>query len=264
MKASRKLLYFVSLVGLVAHGGPRGGPHRHAVHVAAARRGRWSSAAPPAAPGLVHRRAWPLALILLPLGAYLIARAQLPLPDSVHGLGDHIAFYRSQLRIGAGMYTTRHLPFDLRGAPELRLLLSLVVYLVAATASFVALSLRKALPAIVIALALLGFGLTIDQAGRVLWLPLVFLAMVGCVLALSRSLAATALEGGRRPRRSRRRHRRGAARALAAGHDVRRLQQAVAGLAHLGRQQPPRRHAARLRLDGELPDASSTSSQTAR
>lgn len=187
MKASRKLLYFVSIVGLVGTAALAvdriGTPSMSPLLT-------WSVVIGVAAgaPGLIHRRAWPLALILVPLGAYLILRAQLPLPDSVHGLGDHIAFYRSQLRIGAGMYTTRHLPFDLRGAPELRILLSLVVYLVAATASFVALSMRKALPAIAIALALLGFGLTIDQADRVLWLPFVFLAMVGCVLALSHSL----------------------------------------------------------------------------
>ena len=61
-------------------------------------------------PGLVHRKAWPLALVLLPLGAYLLIRTTLPLPNMVEGLGEQYSFYAEQLREGGAAYLERHLP----------------------------------------------------------------------------------------------------------------------------------------------------------
>ena len=139
-------------------------------------------------PGLVHRRAWPLALVLAPLGAYLMLRAQLSLPPTVHGVWQQLGFFREQLGAGGEAYVTQRLPFDFAAAPELRLLLSFLVYTATAVSAFAALSLRKALPAVVVLLALLGFGLTIDDADKVILLPLTFLLLAGCLLMLSRSL----------------------------------------------------------------------------
>ena len=139
-------------------------------------------------PGLVHRRARPLALVLIPLGAYLMLRAQLSLPPTVHGVWQQIGFFREQLGAGGQAYVTQHLPFDLAGVPELRLLLSFFVYGATALSAFAALSLRRALPAVAILLVLLGFGLTIDATDRVILLPLTFLLLAGCLLMLSRSL----------------------------------------------------------------------------
>ena len=187
MMRSRRLLYLVCLVGLAATAGLAiarvGTPSIAAALV-------WAVivAALAGAPGLVRRRAWPVALVLLPLGAYVVARTQLALPATVHGLGEQWAFYAQQLRDGAHAYATHHLPFDLAAAPELKLLLALLVYWAAAVAAFLALSLRRALPAIAILLALLGLGLTIDESSRVLSLPLLFLLLSGCLLMLSRSL----------------------------------------------------------------------------
>ena len=55
-------------------------------------------------------------------------------------------------------------------------------------AAFIGLSLRKALPAIAIVLVVLGFGFTTDDAARLVWAPLAFLLLAGCMLVLSRSL----------------------------------------------------------------------------
>jgi transglutaminase-like putative cysteine protease len=187
MKISRRLLYLVAFVGMAALSA-----------VALSRIGTPSMASSlfwavvvasvAGAPGLVHRRAWPAALILLPLGAYLVARVQMPLPTTVHGITGQVGFYFDQLGSGAHTYTTHKFPLALGDAADLRLLLSVCLYAATGMAAFVALSFRKALPAIVIALVPLGFGLTVDSAARVIWLPLAFVVLAGCVLMLSRSL----------------------------------------------------------------------------
>ena len=187
MKSSRKLLYFASFVGLAATaavvidriGRPTIAPLLLAAVVAAAVAG---------APGLVHRRAWPIALVLLPLGAYLLLRAQLPIPSHVHGAGQQVGFYLEQLRSAAQTYVRDDFPLDFTAGTNVRILLSLVVYVALGLAAFMALSLGKALPAIVIALVLLGCGFTTDYTAKVVWAPLAFLLLAGCMLALSRSL----------------------------------------------------------------------------
>jgi transglutaminase-like putative cysteine protease len=55
-------------------------------------------------------------------------------------------------------------------------------------AALIALSFRRALPGVVIVLALVGFGLTVDGAHRLVWLPLAFILFAGAVLMFSRSL----------------------------------------------------------------------------
>lgn len=187
MKSSRKLLYFVSFVGLAATGavaidriGSRSiAPLLLATVLAAALAG---------APGLIHRRAWPVALVLLPLGAYLLLRTQLPIPSHVHGVAQQVGFYLEQLRSGARTYARDEFPLDFAAGTNVGILLLLAVYVAMGLAAFMALSLRKALPAIVIVLVVLGFGLTIDDAARLVWAPLAFLLLAGCMLVLSRSL----------------------------------------------------------------------------
>lgn len=187
MKISRRLLYlgsFAGLAGLAAVALSRIGTPSMASQLV------WAvvAASLAGAPGLVHRRAWPATFLLLPLGAYLLARAQLPLPSTVRGIGGQFGFYVDQLYSGAHTYATNRFPLDLGSAPDLRLLLSLSMYAATGLAAFVALSLRKALPAIVVALIPLGFGLTVDSSTRVVWLPLAFVVLAGCMLMLSRSL----------------------------------------------------------------------------
>ena len=139
------------------------------------------------APGLVHRRAWPAALVLIPAGAYLVARAQLPLPAHTHASGE-LTFYLRQLRAGAHAYSIRTLPLDLAGAAGLKLLLVVAVYAATGLAALLAVGLRRPLPAIVVLLIVLGFSLTVDGAGSVVIVPLAFLFLTGCLLALSRSV----------------------------------------------------------------------------
>ena len=140
------------------------------------------------APGLIDRRAWPAALVLLPAGAYLVLRFQTPLPAHLHGLVAQYDFYLAQVRTGAHAYIARTFPFHLADTGQLKLLLALIAYIATGLASLVALSLRRPLPAVVIFLVLLGFSLTVDGAGSVIVLPLAFLFLAGCLLALSRSL----------------------------------------------------------------------------
>src|SRR5512140_3695062 len=100
LTVTRKILYFAAFIGLVA-----------TVAVAVGRIGTPSIATPllwagvtatlAAGAGLVERKAWPAALVLVPLGAYLALRARLPAPPSVDTAGDVLRFYADQLRAGA-------------------------------------------------------------------------------------------------------------------------------------------------------------------
>lgn len=140
------------------------------------------------APGLVHRKAWPVALVLLPLGAYLLIRATLPVPDLVEGLRGQYTFYSEQLREGTAAYLEDIFPLKIGDVPGLRLLIAFSVYVAVGAASFLALSLRKAIPGIVLLMVVLGFSLTVDAEARVIWLAILFLVLAACLLVLSRGL----------------------------------------------------------------------------
>jgi hypothetical protein len=187
MKTARKLLYFGSFVGLAL-----------TLAIVLNRMGRPSiaslllasvlGASLAGAPGLVHRRAWPLALVLLPLGAYLLLRAQVPIPSDVHGLGGQASLLLEQLRSGAKTYQGDGFPLDFAAATHVGLVVSLAVYSAVGLAAFLVLSLRLAVPGLVIFLAMLGFGLTTDGADKMVWAPLIFLLLGSCLLVFSRSL----------------------------------------------------------------------------
>ena len=185
--SARKLLYFLSFAGLAATAvlviDRICTPGIATLLLAAA-----AAAAVAGAPGLVHRRAWPLALVLLPLGAYVLVRAQVPVPAEVHGLAGSFGFLFDQLRAGARAYTHDQFPLALVPGSGVQPLLSLAVYALIWLAAFLALSLRLALPAIAIVLAVLGFGFTTDYVDKLVWAPLAFLLLAGCMLVLSRSL----------------------------------------------------------------------------
>ncbi len=140
------------------------------------------------AAGLVHRKAWPVALLLLPLGAYLLLRTTLPPPELAEGLRGQYAFYSEQLREGGAAYLEDIFPLKIGDVPGLRLLIGFAVYTAVGAAAFLALSLRKAIPGIVVLVVLLGFSLTVDAAARVLWLAVLFLVLAACLLVLSRGL----------------------------------------------------------------------------
>ena len=76
------------------------------------------------AAGLVHRKAWGVSLVLLPLGAYVLFRTVVPPGAAVHGIGGLYHFYVEQFATGAEQYAAKFFPLDLAGAPELRLLLA--------------------------------------------------------------------------------------------------------------------------------------------
>ena len=140
------------------------------------------------APGVIRRRAWPVAVLLLPIGAYLLARVQVPVPPQTDGAGAHLAFYGGQLQAGAAAYARDVFPLQVAGKADLRLVLSLIVYAAVGAAAFFALSLRRPLPAIAILLILAGFGFTTDESARDLWPALAFVLLAGGMLALSRSI----------------------------------------------------------------------------
>jgi transglutaminase-like putative cysteine protease len=140
------------------------------------------------APGLIHRKLWPLSLALLPVGAYLLLRTIMPIPALVEGVGGQYSFYVEQLRLGADAYVSQVFPLSSTDVPELALMLAFSVYWLAGAAAFVSLSLRRPVPGIVLLLVLLGFGLTIDDATRVLWSALLFLVLAACLLVLARGV----------------------------------------------------------------------------
>ena len=159
--------YFASFAALGASRRPRA---RRASRSRASRRVLLAAAVTAAfagAPGLVRRRAWPLALVLLPLGAYLLVRVQVRRPAGRarprrprRRPAGPAAVGRAHVRRTSGSRST-HRPGD-----GLAVLLSLVVYAVVGLAAFLALSLRLALPAVAVLLVALGFALTTDNADR--------------------------------------------------------------------------------------------------
>ena len=187
MKRSRAALYAAAFAGLAATTaivvGSIATPTVAPLLLAAA-----AVATLAGAPGILHRRVWPLALLLFPLGAYLLARAQVPAPVDVHGAGGQLAFYLEQLRAGGRAYARDVFPLEVAAKADVRLVLSLVMYAAVWLAAFLALSLRRPLPAIVLLLVLLGFGFTTDAAARNVWATLAFLLLAGSMLVLARSL----------------------------------------------------------------------------
>ena len=187
MKGPRTALYAVAFAGLAATAagvvGAIATPTIAPLLLAAA-----AVATLAGAPGLIRRRAWPLALVLLPVGAYLLTRAQVPVPTDVHGAGAQLAFYAEELRSGARAYVLDVFPLDVAAKADVRLLLSLVMYAAIWLAALLALSLRKPLPAIVVVIVLLAFGFTTDASTRNVWATMAFLLLAGSMLVLSRSL----------------------------------------------------------------------------
>jgi len=186
MTGLRRLAYLLSFVGLALTGA-----------AALSRDGRpsigaaltWAvlAAALAAAPGLVHRRAWPLALVLFPVGAFLLCRGLASVPTTVHGLGGQLGWYVDQLGAGRDVYQASEFPLDFHTV-SLELLFVMIVYATTWLAGLFALSLRRPLPAVIVVLITVGFGLTVDGSSRVVWLPLAFLVLAGALLVLSRSL----------------------------------------------------------------------------
>ena len=140
------------------------------------------------APGLVHRKAWPLAILLLPVGAYLLLRTTIPPPAAVEGIRAQYHFYVQTLHGGVSAYIATFFPLSLADQPELRLLLAFAVFWVVGIASFVGLSLRRAMPAVALMLVLIGFAFTVDTSARAPRTALLFVILAGCTLVLSRGL----------------------------------------------------------------------------
>ena len=187
MKLARKLLYLASFMLLAAVAALA--MARVALEPMAATFVLAAVAASLAgAPGLFHRRAGPASLVLLPLGAALVMRVQLAPSASSHGIAGRVLFYLDQVRSGLSTYAAQRFPFHLAEAGDLALLLTLAVYAAIGLAAVLALGLRRPLPGIAISLALVGFGLTVDGAERVVWLPFVFAMLAGSTLMVSRSL----------------------------------------------------------------------------
>ena len=141
-----------------------------------------------AAPGLVWRRLWPLAIILLPLGCYFLLRTTLPLPLSVEGFAEQFRFYMGQVQQGGATYKAALFPLPVGDFPELKVLFAFSTYWLMGAAAFLALSLRRAVPAVVLVLALLGYGLTVDASSRVLWPALLFAVLAVCLIVVCRGL----------------------------------------------------------------------------
>jgi protein-glutamine gamma-glutamyltransferase len=151
--------------------------------------------------GIFGRRSWPLAVFLLPLGVYLLARLQIALPAGTDGLRAQATFYAHALSAGSGAYVHEAFPLHVSSA-GVRLLVSLVLYIVIGAAAFLGLSLRRPLAGLVVLLCLAGFGFTTDQSARAPLPAVAFIVLAGGLLALTRPLPrehvrlASAVAGG--------------------------------------------------------------------
>lgn len=184
---TRRALYVVCLLGLatvaVLAVGRLGEPSVTSRLLAAA-----LLATAAGSPGLFHRRAWPVALVLLPLGAYLAVRLAAPLPPDIGGLGAQFGHYAGELRAAADAYAQDSTPLDLALHPEVSLLMVLIVYATTGLASFLALSRSLPVAATAVLLVPFGFGLTVDGSDTAAWLAVLFLLSGAGMLLLSRSL----------------------------------------------------------------------------
>ncbi len=140
------------------------------------------------APGLIHRRVWPLAFVLLPIGCYLLVRTIMPVPEMVDGVAEQYRYYTQQLNLGATAYKTEAFPLDPVATPGLSLLFAFVAYWLVGAAAFLALSLRRPTPAVALLLILLGYGLTVDSTTRILWPGLAFVVLTACLFVVSRGI----------------------------------------------------------------------------
>ena len=187
MTAGRRLLYFGSFVCLAATAALAAG-HSCRTSIASLLVVSAIAASVAGAPGLVRWRAWPLVFVLLPLGAYLLARAQVTPPADVGGAGGQMGYLLDQTADGVGLYQGDRFPLDVAGKPELALILSLAVYLIVGLAAFATLSRRRAVLGIAMLLALPGFGLTVDDSDKAILSTVAFVVFSGCLLVTSLSL----------------------------------------------------------------------------
>ena len=118
MTAGRRLLYFGSFVCLAATAALAAG-HSCRTSIASLLVVSAIAASVAGAPGLVRWRAWPLVFVLLPLGAYLLARAQVTPPADVGGAGGQMGYLLDQTADGIGLYQGDRFPLDVAGKPEL-------------------------------------------------------------------------------------------------------------------------------------------------
>jgi len=187
MKAARRTFYFFSFVGLAIVGALA--LNRVVQPSCATELLRAAAlAAICTAPGLLHRRLWPLALLLLPVGCYLLLRTTMALPTLVDGAAGQYHFYVEKLRQGSEAYKVMVFPLDVERSPELLLLLTFSAYWLLGSAGFLALGLRRPLPAVVLVMILVGYGLTVDTSARALWPGLLFLVLAASLLLSSRAL----------------------------------------------------------------------------
>ena len=138
-------------------------------------------------PGLFHGRLALLSVLLLPVGAYLLARWVSPLPRFVQGFGGQLEYYLTELRFGLSIFKDEQFPLTLAG-PGLELLVLTTLYVLVGLASTVGLGARRPLLGLGILLGLLGYSFTVGGQKGNLWtaLGLIFLAVV--VLLVSQAL----------------------------------------------------------------------------
>jgi len=141
-----------------------------------------------AAPGLIYRKLWPLAIVLVPVGCYLLLRTIAPVPETVEGIAGQYHFYVDQLYEGTLFYQSSFFPLPISESPQVQLLFAFTLYWLVAAAGFVGLSLHRPLAAVVVLLVVAGFGLTVDTVERSLWPALLFVVLAACLLVLSRGI----------------------------------------------------------------------------
>lgn len=158
-------------------------------------------------------RPW-MAVLSLPLavvGLYVLWRVLLPLPQIppeflatsttrvTYTVAEQLTYYVQQLRSGLSAYKEDIIPLTVVGAPQLRLLMVTVWYILACIGLWLGLGLRRPLWGAAGLAGVVGVFAAMQVERRGTWLVVVFLVLLAALLGTTRVVSATPA-GGRTAR----------------------------------------------------------------
>lgn len=152
-----------------------------------------------ALPGVLRRWLAIASPFLAALGLYVLWRILLPPSEpptgllttttaleGAHGLGSHLIYYGQQLHLGLSAYREDLIPLTLDGAPQLRLLVVTVWYVMAWVCLWIGISLRRPVWGAAALAGVLAVWVAMQSEKRGVWSVLVFLVLMALLLGATR------------------------------------------------------------------------------
>ncbi len=149
---------------------------------------------------------------LAALGLYVLWRILLPPPEppadllttttaveGAHGLGGYLSYYGQQLHLGLSAYREDLIPLTLDGAPQLRLLVVTVWYVMAWVCLWIGISLRRPVWGAAVLAGVLAVWVAMQSEKRGVWSVLVFLVLMALLLGATRRTGVESRAGSRAP-----------------------------------------------------------------